>query len=57
MFSQSPSSVHRGSDPATEASSSEGPASTMNEILERASRESCESITKWIAEQQQANLT
>ncbi|XP_065219142.1 MAP kinase-activating death domain protein isoform X5 [Planococcus citri] len=57
IFSQSSSSAHRESDALTESSGSGGPASSMNEILERASRESCESITKWIAEQQQAGLS
>lgn len=69
-FSQTPttqhrgssSSQHRGSDATaqhrhsdTQSESVSVPGS-MNEILERAGRESCESITKWIAEQQQAGL-
>lgn len=51
MYTQT--SQHRLSD--TGSTSSSVP-STMNEILERAGRESCESITKWMAEQQQSNM-
>lgn len=52
MYTQS--SQHRPSDSGSTGS---GVPSTMNEILERAGRESCESITKWMAEQQQGAMT
>ena len=68
-FSQTPTTQHRGSSSSqhrgsansqhrhsdTQSDAANIPGS-MNEILERAGRESCESITKWIAEQQQAGL-
>ena len=68
-FSQTPTTQHRGSSSSqrrgsasshhrnsdTQSDTTNIPGS-MNEILERAGRESCESITKWIAEQQQAGL-
>lgn len=55
MFSQSSNIQYRASS-NSQPDNSIIP-STMNEILERAGRESCESITKWIAEQQQASLS